>query len=91
MMLFMDIPSNKVNPVNSADNRVKVRSNANNLGSLHLLRNQRITGVMMKYKKIENTNGTNMVFIEYNANVMPMALRVIKLAGMMLSRSGVIL
>tara|TARA_Y100000590_G_C15383332_1_gene887220 strand:+ start:518 stop:790 length:273 start_codon:yes stop_codon:yes gene_type:complete len=90
-MLFMDIPSNKVNPVNSADNRVKVRSNANNLGSLHLLRNQRITGVMMKYKKIENTNGTNMVFIEYNANVMPMALRVIKLAGMMLSRSGVIL
>ena len=89
-MLFMDIPSNNVNPVNMADNKVNVTINASNFGSLHLLRSQCMTGLMMKYKKIENTKGTSTVFIEYRANVMPMALKVIKLAGTMLSLSGVI-
>ena len=91
MMLLIEIPNTSVNPVNMADNKVNVTNNAITLGNLHLFLSQRMTGVIIKYKKIENTNGTKTVFIEYNAKVMPMALKVIKLAGMILSLSGVIL
>ena len=48
-------------------------------------------GEIIKYKKIEKTKGTNIVFIEYNAKVMPIAHNVIKLAGIILSLSGVII
>ena len=69
MMLLIEIPNTSVNPVNMADNKVNVTNNAITLGNLHLFLSQRMTGVIIKYKKIENTNGTKTVFIEYNAKV----------------------
>ena len=57
----MEIPSTSVKPVKTADNKVNVTNRANILGSLHFVLSQRITGVIIKYKKIEKTNGTKIV------------------------------
>ena len=80
----------KTKPVKNADKSVNVTSNANNLGNLARFINTLIIGEIIKYKKMENTNGTKIVFIEYKANVIPIELKVIKLAGIILSRKGVI-
>ena len=79
-----------MNPVNIPDKNINVTKSASNFGNRQRSISHLIIGAIMKYKKIEKTNGTKIVFIEYNAKVIPIALSVIKLAGIMLSLKGVI-
>ena len=60
----MEIPSIKISPVKTADNNANVTNNAINRGSLHFVLSHCITGEIIKYKNIEKTNGTKIVFIE---------------------------
>ena len=84
------MPNNKINPVNIADRALNITSKAMILGNFIRYLNHLIVGATIKYKNIENTKGTKIVFIEYNAKVIPIAHNVIKLAGIMLSLIGVI-
>tara|TARA_A100001015_G_C14613426_1_gene565088 strand:- start:324 stop:599 length:276 start_codon:yes stop_codon:yes gene_type:complete len=90
MMFLIEISNNSVNPVKMAESKVKMTMSAITLGSFALFLNQRKAGAIIKYKKIEKTKGTNIVFIEYSAKVIPIAHNVIKLAGIILSLKGVI-
>lgn len=88
-MLFIVIPKIKINPVKKADNKLNVTKRASNFGNRQRFISKRIIGAIMKYKNMENTKGTSIVFIEYNAKVIAIELKVIKLAGMILSLNGV--
>ena len=53
-----DMPSNNVKPVNIADKIENVNKRAIILGRCNFRIIQRIIGAMIKYRKIEKTNGT---------------------------------